>query len=347
MIERIAPAGQQAIAGHVPLAIVTRGAAVESVHYGSVAVANAQGELLASAGDAMAPIFTRSCGKPLQALPLVAHPRFATLGLTEREIAIVCASHSGEPPHVEAVQNILDRIGCDVRHLQCGVHPPLYLEATGKRAPARAVYTPLHHNCSGKHAGMLALARLLGAPPERYLEPEHPVQAAIRIAIGEAAGLPADRLVAGIDGCSAPNYALPLANLARAYAWLVNPPAQDRHAPAARAVAAAMSAYPELVSGRKRLDLQLAQAGNGEWVAKGGAEAVQCLALMRAGTGIAIKIADGNRRALAVVVTELLRQLGALDGGMSRALAKTAGSVITSNRGIQVGEIRPVFTLGR
>lgn len=332
---------------HVPLAVATRGGTVECVHYGSIAITDAQGNLLWSVGDARAPVFGRSALKPFQAMPLLAHPDAGRYDFTAREIAILCASHSGEPRHAEAVLSVLGKAGCYLRDLQCGVHPPLYLEALEQRPRAEDIYTPLHHNCSGKHAGMLAYARLLGAPLETYLEPGHPVQQAIRECVAHFAGVPAAALAIGVDGCSAPNYAVTLSALATAYARLGDPAPEDRYGEVPARVFEAMTRHPELVSGLKRFDLALTHTGHGEWLSKGGAEGVQCLSLRRRGWGVAIKVADGAARAVQVAAVEVLRQLELLPAPADTPLHDYQRLVLLNARGIQTGEVYPVYTLRR
>ncbi len=332
---------------HVPLAVATRGDTVECVHYGSIAVADTQGGLLWSAGDPKAQVFGRSALKPFQALPLLAHPQSARYDFTAKEIAILCASHSGEPRHAEAVLSVLGKAGCYLRDLQCGVHPPLYLEALEQRARAEDIYTPLHHNCYGKHAGMLAFARLLGAELGTYLEPAHPVQQAIRDCVAHFTGVPAAGLAVGVDGCSAPNYAAPLAVLAMAYARLADQSPDARYGDAPARVYGAMTRHPELVSGLKRFDLALTHTGHGDWVSKGGAEGVQCLGVRRRGFGVAVKVADGAARAAQVATVEVLRQLELLPKPEDTPLRDHQRLVLLNVRGIKTGEVYPVFTLQR
>ncbi len=329
---------------HVPLAVATRAGAVESVHYGSIVVCDGAGRSVHACGDPDALTWTRSTLKPFQALALLSHPGFPALAFEDADVAIVCASHSGEPRHAHAVLAALARGGAAKEDLACGTHAPLYLDALGQRPMHDDVYTPLHHNCSGKHAGMLALAGLLGAPLAGYLAPEHPVQQCVRGVVAAAFGIDSAALVCGVDGCGAPNYAVPLARLATAYAWLGGAGAARLAAERAR-VCAAMTGHAGLVSGLKRLDLLVMHAGRGDWVAKSGADGVQALAIRSHGLGIAIKIADGAPRAREVVTLEVLRQLGLRDGHEEDALALAACPPILNHHGVVTGDVRPVFTL--
>ena len=329
------------VPSHAPVAAATRGGRVESVHYGSVAVVDARGTVVDAAGDPHAVVFTRSALKPLQALPFVRDGGPRRYGFSEAQVALMCASHSGEPMHVDAVADMLARAGNAVDDLLCGTHAPGHYEARGE-VPPRPPYSPLAHNCSGKHAGMLAACSLHGLPKAGYLESDHPVQASIRGAVAELSGTAEDELVAGIDGCSAPNYAMPLAGLARAFARLA---AGDPHDAAVGTLRDAMRAHPAMVSGTGRSDDALMRAGGGDWIAKIGAEGVQAIGIASAGLGIAVKIADGGRRALLPVVVAVLEQLGLLDAARRQALARLARPPIANYRGIATGETLPLVAL--
>jgi L-asparaginase II len=333
------------VPAHVPLAVATRGGIVEAVHYGSIAVVDAGGRTLHACGDSEAVIFPRSSLKPFQAMPLIAHPEFAGLNFDSREIALCCASHSGEPRHAETVSEMLHKIGRRQQDLMCGTHPPLYFEAMDIRPRAEDIYTPVHHNCSGKHTCMLALSGLLEAPIDGYVEIDHPVQRAVRAAVAHFSGVPAENLVVGIDGCSAPNFALPLAALALAYARLGRTEPDETYGEAPRIIVEAMVAHPEMVSGMKRIDLALAHAGHGDFLPKSGAEAVHAMLVRGRGIGIAIKVADGAARALHVVIVETLRQLGLVGELADTPLERHARPPIRNWRGVTTGEVIPVFTL--
>jgi len=336
--------GQMPLPSHVPLVVVTRGDAPESIHYGSVAVADSAGRLLWSAGDSDFPVFTRSTLKPFQALPFVASGGPAHFGYLPQQVALLCASHSGEPRHVEAVADMLARAGCSADQLQCGCHVPLFFAATGQTPPADLVASPLHHNCSGKHAGFLAWCRQHGAPLESYLDPQHPLQQAIRRGVAHLAGCAEDDMPFGVDGCGAPNYALPLARLAGLYARLAAPSSVDDEYGAALAeVHAAMASHPAMVSGENRDDLIL--AGGVPCVAKAGAEGVQALAIASAGLGIAFKVADGGTRAMRVVTAAVLTQLGLLPAGSEEPLRAWRQPQLRNDAGHLTGELRPVFEL--
>jgi L-asparaginase II len=330
---------------HVPLAVVTRGEATDSVHYGSVAVVDAGGRLLFAAGDPSYLTTTRSALKPLQALPFAAGGGIEHFGLSTRQVALLCASHSGEAKHVEAVADILARASCTADDLQCGVHPPLFYAALDMLPPAGVKFSPLQHNCSGKHSGMLACCRQRALPIDSYLAFDHPLQMDIRRAVAHMTGVAEQSLVAGIDGCSAPNYAVALDRLAFAYARLARADADDRYGVAPATLAAAMTAHPDMVSGERRNDLTLMRAGRGDWVTKVGAEGVQAVGVRSRTWGIAIKVVDGNARGLHPATVAVLDQLGLLDDAQRSELAAWREPLIRNYRGTITGRIAPAVRL--
>lgn len=328
-----------------PLAEVTRGGQVESIHFGAVAVVNMHGELLYRAGDPHFLTFTRSTLKPFQALPFLRDGGLAHFGFGSRELALMCASHSGEAMHVDIVQAMLTRAGCDERHLRCGCHAPSYYAVVGKQPPAGAIFNQLHNNCSGKHAGFLAYCAQHGLPLDSYVDPAHALQRAIRQAVAQVAGIAESELKMGVDGCSAPNYAMPLSRLAYAYARLAQGDRDALYGGVLGEPFRAMTAHPELVSGTGRIDLAFMQAAPGDWVAKGGAEGVQALGIRSAGIGIALKVADGGPRGLYPAAISVLHQLGLLPSPQASPLAAWARPQQQNFRGLHTGEIRAVVDL--
>ncbi|WP_313176413.1 asparaginase [Massilia sp.] len=336
----------------VPLVATTRGYpstgyTIENVHAGSVAVVDASGRLVAWAGDPHYQTFTRSALKPFQALPFLLSDGPNKFGLAQEELALLCASHSGEEKHLAGVQSILGKIGLDAGHLECGCGVPLYYDFVNLPAPIDRQWTPLHHNCSGKHSGFLGWCRLHGAPTAGYVDPEHPLQRAIRASLADAVDLPESSMPTGIDGCSAPNYALPLSKLAHLYARLGQGGQDARLGNALGPLFDAMTGRPDMVSGTERSDLVIMTAGGGDWVAKVGADAVQAIGIRSAGIGIAIKIADGNNRGMHTVTYNVLDQLGLLDDAKRTVLERFRRPEIHNARGTLAGDIRTLFTLQR
>jgi L-asparaginase II len=336
--------------GSIPLVATTRGypatgPVVENIHMGSVAVVDVRGRLLWSAGDPQLPTFTRSALKPFQALPFVLDDGPARFGLSRAELALLCASHSGEDQHLRGVTSILGKIGLDENHLECGCHAPLFYEAMQLPLPAERRWRPVHHNCSGKHSGFLAWCRLHGHAGDGYVDPAHPLQQAIRATLAQTARVAADSMALGMDGCSAPNYALPLARLAYLYARLAQGPADPGHGAAMGDLFDAMVSHPHMVSGQGRSDLAYMEAGAGDWVTKVGADAVQAIGVRSAGLGIAIKVADGASRALPVATVSVLDQLGLLNEQQRATLERYRQPPLSNARGSVVGDIRPLFSL--
>ena len=333
---------------HQLLVEVTRGEQVECVHAGSIAVVNLHGDLLYQAGDPDHITFTRSTIKPFQALPFLKAGGVQHFDLSTRETAMLCASHSGEPMHVEAAQSILHKAGCSEAQLRCGCHVPLHFGVTDTYPTADDHFTQLHHNCSGKHAGFLAYCVQHGLPIDGYLDPAHPLQQAVRDNVAQSCGMAAQDLKMGIDGCSAPNYAMPLSRLAWSYARLAQGRAGGADGidgDALEALRTAMTQCPELVSGTGRNDLAFMQAGPNDWIAKIGADGVQVIGIRSAGLGIAIKIADGNMRALYTTAVAVLCQLGLVEHVENSSLAPWLRPQLTNYSGLHTGEVRAAFQL--
>ncbi|MES2317628.1 MAG: asparaginase [Pseudomonadota bacterium] len=336
----------------VPLVETTRGypdtgLVVENVHMGSVAVVDAAGKLLWYAGDPQRMTFTRSALKPFQALPFMLADGPARLGLSQAELALLCASHSGEDKHVRTVQAILARFGRDEGALECGCHAPLYYDSVGAPLPAGRNWSALQHNCSGKHSGFLAWCHLHGVPGAGYVAPAHPLQQAVRRTLAATVGVAEHSMPLGMDGCSAPNYALPLAQLAQLFARLARGKADPQLGAAMGDLFDAMTMHPDLVSGEARCDLAYMTAGAGDWVSKIGADAVQAIGIRSAGLGIAIKIADGAPRALHTATYSVLDQLGLLNDKQRQQLDHYRQPQLKNARGAPVGDIRAVLTLQR
>ncbi len=332
------------------IAETTRGGIVESVHYGVIVVADVSGDLVASVGDPERVVFYRSSAKPFQAIPVVESGAADRFGFTPRELALCCASHSGEPHHQSEVAVMLAKIGLDAGTLQCGCVVP-YNALEGARVAARVVpMSPLQCDCSGKHAGMLAVCVHEGLPIETYLEPSHPLQQRILEIMAEVMRVPVGGIVLGTDGCSLPTFAAPIAAFARSWATLANPEAapagQGRgHAVALRRLAAAMVEVPENVAGTGEFVTDLMALAGGRVIAKSGAEGLICLALPGRGRGIAVRVLDGSFRAQPPVVLELLRQMDALDEGTLAAIEVRHRSELRNHNGRHVGSLRAAFAL--
>jgi L-asparaginase II len=348
-----------------PLLEVRRGNVIEAVHHGSIAIVDSSGKLIASFGNSNEVAFLRSSAKPFQVIPFVEGGGVEHFDYTARELSITCASHVGSAIHVQTVREMQAKTRIEERHLQCGIHMPGDAEEFKRLIRNNRQPAPNHNNCSGKHTSMLAYAKMRGLPLETYLEPGHPIQQDILASFSEICLIPADQIAPGIDGCSAPNFAIPLFNAALGMARLCDP--RELNEPRANActkITSAMTAHPEMVSGPGEFDCELMKAGEGKIVCKRGAEGFQIIGLMPGaigdglpGIGIAFKVADGDAshmsldlvsssRARPAVTVEILRRLGALSSKQEQVLAGF-GPVrpVKNHRGIVTGQSRPVFEL--
>jgi L-asparaginase II len=335
---------------------LTRGNIVESTHFGAAAVVDSHGRLLAQLGDPQAVIFLRSTAKPFQALPFIERGGHEYFQFEPCDIALICASHSGTDAHVARVQAIQARIGISIDDLMCGMHYPFH-EATTDAMKARGEKpTPYRHNCSGKHTGMLAHAKLLGTSTDNYLDLDHPVQQSILQTLAEICEIPVETIEIGIDGCSAPNFAIPLYNAALGYARLSEPLGLDpKRATACQTIHSAMMACPEMVAGPGRFDTLLMETAKGRIFTKAGAEGYQGIGLLPGalgadspGIGIAIKISDGDPsgRARHGVALAILQALGALSDSELETLADLGPQKqLYNHRKINIGQGRPAFVL--
>ncbi len=330
---------------------VRRGAITESRHRGAIAIADANGKTIARLGDDRLITSTRSTIKPIQALPFITSGAASRFNATDKEVAVVCASHEGEPMHTETVAAMLARAGLDESALRCGAHAPYNAETAERLQREGKPFTQLHNNCSGKHAGMLLTAVYRGLEIDDYVSPEHPIQREIIATLKRLGGLDEDLPIA-IDGCSAPTFAVPLNSIAVAFARLVNPASLSDELPhAARRIVRAMIDYPEMIGGTKRFDTDLIRAARGKLIAKVGAEAVYGIGILPSerfsrGLGIAIKVEDGSYRGLGPTVIETLAQIGALDKKELTELASYHRPIIENRRNLKVGEVRAIFNLG-
>ncbi len=337
-----------------PLVEIDRGSITESRHRGHIVVADPEGNIIASLGAPENVTYLRSSAKPLQAIPLLITGAAERFGFTDREVALACGSHNGEPIHTELAASMLRKIGLGPEALRCGAHEPYSVEATLELRARGEQPNALHNNCSGKHAGMLAVAVHLGASIDNYEKPENPVQKAIVDVMSQFSGVAVTDMAIGVDGCAVPAFGITVKAMALAYARLVAPPAsfdkKTRHA--CERIVRVMSAYPELIGGTsQRLDTEVMRAAPRRLVSKVGAEGVYTAGIKPSeewpqGLGIAIKIEDGDdKRARAPVVIESLRQLGVLRDESLEAVAKYAFFPVKNRRDDVVGEIKASFDL--
>lgn len=332
---------------------VRRGGIVESIHRGSLIIVDGDGRTVASLGDPDTVTFWRSSAKPFQTIPFLMSGAAERFGFLENEIALACGSHSGEQGHTKTARRMLEKSGFSETDLRCGAHVPFDEKSADDLIRAGEKPSALHNNCSGKHAAMLALARLINSDLQTYEQAENPVQQAILQIVSQFANVPADEIKIAMDGCALPSYALPLSRMAAAYVKLVFPPADFNNElrESCRRIVSAMMSYPEMIGGTKRLDTLLMRALRGRLVSKIGAEGVYCAGVLpsskwKRGLGIAFKIEDGDdQRARAVVIIELLRRLGVLDEPAAKALNEFSPLLIKNRRGEPVGAVTASFSL--
>jgi L-asparaginase II len=318
---------------------VTRGALVESRHRGAIAVVDAAGRTVLARGDVASPVYPRSAVKALQALALVESGAADRFGFGDEELALACASHAGEPAHVAGVTRMLAAAGLTEAALQCGVHPPMHRPSADAITRAGQKPTPLHHNCSGKHASFLCAACAGGADVASYCDVIHPVQREVRAALENVSGVRIADEQVGIDGCSVPNFALPLTALARAFARLATGEGLSRERAAAIArLRRACASKPWHVAGTGMFVTEVMSHFGARVFVKTGAEGVCCAALPEAGLGIAVKCDDGAGRAAEAATAAVIARH--VDGEGSDFLAKYARTPLRNWRGKAVGELR-------
>ena len=353
---------------YAPLIEVTRGKIVESIHFGAFTVVDSAGKLLAAQGDPDTYSFLRSSAKPFQALPFVERGGIEHFGLTDRELALICASHSGTDEHLKVISGLQGKIGIQEAQLLCGRHP-VSDEPTAEAMLLRGEQPRINrHNCSGKHSGMLAHAKMRDFSLDDYIKREHPIQQIILDAFSDMCSIDAGKVEVGIDGCSVPTFAVPLRQAAFAIARLCDPSRLEQtRAEACKKITHAMTTNPDMVAGPGRFDTDLMTAAEGMILSKAGAEGYQVIGLMPGvmgadspGIGIALKISDGDMgghirptfpgistdsRARPIAILSILKQLGVLNSTQIKKLAGYDVRSICNWQKIPVGEYRTVFHL--
>ncbi len=319
---------------------VTRGPLVESRHRGAVAVSDAEGHAIFALGDVAMPVFPRSAVKALQALPLIEQGAAERFGLSGEELALACASHSGEAAHVAGVARMLAKAGLAPSDLRCGAHWPVAQTAAAAVARSSGP-SPLHNNCSGKHAGFLCVACAMGVDHHDYWRPEHPVQRMVRSVLEDFTGTALSEACGAIDGCSVPTWAVPLHNLAHGFAKF----GSGRGVSAERARAAARlrqacAKAPWFVAGTGRFCTEVMQRLGERVFVKTGAEGVYCAALPQQGLGIALKCEDGAGRAAQAIMAALIARFLPLAASERAALEPFVEPILRNWNGFEVGRIR-------
>lgn len=319
----------------------TRGGKVESRHRADVAVVDIKGEKVWEFGDSKRPMFWRSAAKPFQLIPFVQRGGIDIFGLTSEEIAFMVSSHSGESQHVDLAHSLLGKIGLTIEALACGAAKPMNSKVAKELMVQQSPYQVVHNACSGKHSGMLALAKMLQVAIEGYIGLEHPVQQLMHQAVADSAYLPKSEVETGIDGCGVPVFYLPIYNMAWAYARLAKPELGDwgERENAVRIIRDAMLAHPQVVAGSKRFDTVLMNVTKGRILAKIGTEAVYCLASVPDGIGITFKIDDGSFRAVAPAGIAILKKLDLISAAEHQVLLETFPHILKNHRGDIIGTV--------
>lgn len=326
---------------------VYRGGHIESQHHIHIAVVNTNGKIIYSYGNPTLATFARSSMKPLQAIPIIETGTIEAYNFEPEDIAIMCASHNGEPIHRLRVLSILERVGQTEEALKCGTHIPRDIDSYKALIKEGKELSPVFSNCSGKHSGMIATAVHLNEDIGSYYLLEHPIQQRILDTISELLNFPKDKIGIGIDGCGVPVHQLPLNYCALLFAYLANPELikENSHSQAIKTIRNAMMKHPELVAGKDRFDTDVMRVFEGRLVSKSGAEGVQCVGDAETGIGISIKSEDGNGRAAMVAMMEVLKQLGMCDKETNDKLSKYIEIPIKNMKKEIIGMVKPSFVL--
>jgi L-asparaginase II len=320
---------------------ITRGGVVESFHHGAVAVLDADGGVVLALGDIDRPVFPRSAVKGFQALPLIESGAADRFQLTDAELALACASHSGEPRHVGGAAGMLGKAGLDLHCLECGAHWPMGDKAARALAGEGKKPSALHNNCSGKHAGFLCVAVQEKLDPTGYIRPDHALMREITGALGSMTGYDLSKTAVGVDGCSIPTYAIPLRHIARGFAqFATGQGLAPERAKAAARLRKAVAAEPFMVAGSERFDTVMMETLRERAFIKTGAEGVYCAALPEVGLGIALKIEDGAGRAAETAMAALLARFLPLSEAEAAVVIPRTDHGMKNWNGIEVGRMR-------
>ena len=328
------------------IANVYRGDLIESIHQGDIAVVDDKGDMFSELGNSSKITYWRSAAKPVQVLPVITSGAADKYNLNDKELAVMCASHSGEQEHVDVVKGILDKIGLDQSALLCGTHPPVNKKSARRIWKNGDEPTTLHNNCSGKHAGLLTLCKFYDWNLEDYFKLDHPLQSLLMDTVSEITGYPREKIYTGEDGCGVVVFGMPLKNMAYAFARLANPQSlPSKYRKAAERITKSMEKFPKIVGGSKRFNSKLLEITNGSMVAKSGAQGIFCVGIHKEHLGIAIKVADGSSKGVKPVTVETLKQLNLLTDENLAQLEKYHHFPVKNHRNHEVGKIIPDFKL--
>jgi L-asparaginase II len=331
---------------HSKLVDVYRGGRVESSHFGHIAVVDSEGRLLYSVGDPYRDTYARSAVKPLQVIPVIETGAADRYNFSGADLSLFCGSHSGEKQHTSRVLSILERAGLTEEALQCGTHIPFNQEAYKVLIQEGKELTTQYNNCSGKHSGMLVTATHMNETVQDYYLPDHPVQQRIIQAVSDLSEYPKEKIGIGIDGCGVPVFSMPLERLAYTFARMAQSETLgEQRAKVVEKITTAMTSHPEMVGGTGRFCTDFMKATKGRLFGKAGAESVYCIGDKETGIGIAIKVEDGNDRAMYPVALEVLKQLNLITEGQLDELRNHYRPMLKNARQEDVGQLQASFTL--
>lgn len=330
----------------VKLVEVIRGNTVESIHKGDIVIVNSEGKIVHELGNAGRITFFRSVAKPFQAIAALETGIVEEYGLGLNEIALMIASHSGEKEHINTIKGMMEKTGISEDMLKCGVHEPVNREAAKQLALKGESPTRLHCNCSGKHIGLIAASKLKNTDVREYYRESHEIQKDIKSIISEFCNVELEEMETGVDGCGLPIYAVPLKNIALSYANLCDMEfKKGKYSKSQNYVLSAMTMYPEMVAGKGRLDTEIMKKFGDRMISKAGAEGVYCAGIIGKSIGIAIKIDDGNSRAVGPAILDILVQMKIIDKSEAEPLKNFWKPPVLNHNKEIVGKIRPVFKL--
>ena len=322
------------------------GELIESSHLVHMAVVDSGGNLLHHTENTVGKVYARSSMKPLQAIPIVETGTADYYNFSNADLSLCTASHNGEDMHTDRVLSILKRVGLEDNMLKCGTHIPRWQDTYKNLIINNKEVTPLYNNCSGKHTGMLATAKFMGEPIEKYYSRDHPVQQRIIQVISEMCDYPKENIEIGIDGCGVPVPALPLEHLAYGFARMADPKSlSEERQGTVRRITKAMTEAPEMVGGTNRFCTDFMSVGGGRFFGKAGAEGVYCIGDSQTGLGIAAKVEDGNGRAVYPAIMEALAQLELLTNEQIEKLKEYHHPKLRNSRNEVIGELVPIFQL--
>lgn len=326
--------------------ILMRGKHPECIHEIHVAVCDAEGQLTHEWGDPHYETYWRSGAKPFQVLPILLHDGIEKFNFSNKDLAIMSSSHSGEPEHIKQVKEILGKIGCTEKDLECGVMRPLNREVAEKMLISREPFTAIHNTCSGKHAGMLALAKLLNIDTKGYIRPDHPVQIEMKEAIARSVDIPSSYIDAGVDGCGVPVFWLAISGMARGYGKLADPQKahmSDDFTQALGKIQKAIQENPFYIAGTERFETVLMEETKGKLLAKSGTDGIFCVSHLPSSEGLVLKVVDGNSRAFAPATLSLLKEMNWISGEEYLALWNKSVSPLKNHRGDLIGDVQVIF----